>query len=429
MSDIILKPTDWNIQASKYNVKPGDRLILEGDRAEIELHDLAGTPDAPIVLTALKPVLIKGVNTGGRVVQFINCKNVRITGDPTGDGSMNITITNGGHGVDFRDLSTGVEADHLTINVGYSGINAKTDPTCDPKTWRGNFTLKGIYFHHNDITTKDGEGVYTGESHWNTVGAIQGGPCASGAKTAQEHEIEDVVIEYNIFRSTGADAIQVGSCPKGARINNNDIREYGKKGVWGQTAGIICNPGTVAEVYNNRINTGTGFAIQLQGPGGSVVRNNVILNAGSANDGGGIMQVNYIPNGKVDQIYNNTFINTRRVGVEYYGPVEFKNNILNMIAATPALPLYKQGGSSGKLTKTGNIELSGDPGQLKLDANYVPTAPSPAYVKDVAAPDIGAITAQKAPMVTREPATAECVTTDGMDAWYLVTPSGKRFKL
>jgi hypothetical protein len=421
MSDIIITPKDWNIQASKYNVKPGDRLVMQGDRAEIELHDLVGTPDKPIILTALSPITIKGVNPGGRVVNFVNCKNVRITGDPTGNGAMNITITNGGQGVDFRELSTGVEADHLTINVGYSGLNAKTDPTCDPKTWRGNFTLDGVHFHHNDITTKTGEGVYIGESHYHSTFPLSG--CAAGTTSAQEHEVKNVTVEDNIFRSTGADAIQVGSCPTGAIIRRNNIFKYGAAGAWGQTAGIIANPGTVAYIYENWIEGGIGFAIQLQGPGGSQVHNNVILNAGSADQGGGIMQVNYMPNGKVDQIYNNTFLNIHRVGVEYYNAVDFGSNILNMITGAQ---LYKQGGSAGKLTKTGNIELTGDSGQLKLDANYTPLVGSPAYGVDS---DAGAFQSVKPPKVIVETAILSVETTGDVVEVYAVTQGGKRVKI
>lgn len=419
MADIILKPTDWNIQAAKYNVKPGDRLILEGDRAEIELHDLVD-----VVLTALSPVAITGKVPGGRAVKWINCRNVRITGDPNGKDDMNITITNTGQGVDFRELTTGVEADHLTIRSGYLGLAAKTDPTCDPKTWRGNFIVDGVHFHHNDISTETGEGIYIGESHYHTTVAPIGGPCASGVRSVQEHEVKNVIVEDNIIRTSGQDGIQVGSCPTGAIIRRNKVLKYGTSKVYGQTAGIIVNPGTVAQVYENWIDTGTGFAIQLQGPGGSVVRNNVILNAGSADQGGGIMQVTYIPNGKADQIYNNTFINTRRVGVEYYNGVEFKNNILNTLIGAA---FYKQGGSLGKISKTGNIELSGDPGQLKLDSSYTPTALSPAYVSDINVADIGAITAQKLPI--KEPARAELVIENGIESWYLISETGKRKKI
>jgi hypothetical protein len=423
MSDIIITPKDWNIDAVKYGFKPGDRLILQGPtRAEIEFHNFKSTKDLPVIVTATAPILIKGVNPGGRVVNFMNCQNVRMTGDPAGVGDMNITITNGGQGVDFRDLSSGVEADHLTIDVGYSGLNAKTDPTCDPKTWRvspsnpGGFVLDGVYFHHNDITTKTGEGIYIGESHYHTTFPLSG--CPSGVTSAQEHEVKNVVVEDNLIRTSGADGIQVGSCLTGAIIRRNNVRKSGTAKVYGQTAGIIANPGTVAHIYDNVIEDVVGFAIQLQGPGGSEVHNNLILNSGSA-DGGGVMQVNYMPNGQVDKIYNNTFLGIVREGLEYYNAVEFRDNILNMASGG----FYKQGGSAGKLTKSGNIELSGDPGQLKLDANYAPLPGSPAYGVDS---DAGAIQSIK---VKHEPGTIDVQTTAGVDEVFVTTPSGKRIKL
>lgn len=425
MSDIAIKTSDWNIKGAGIN--PGDRLILAGPtRAEIEFHDLKGTAEAPITISALSPVVISGKVSGGRVVTFYNCQHVRLTGDPARNGDMNITINNGGQGVDFRDLSSGVEADHLTIDVGYSGLNAKTDPTCDTKTWRGNFTLDGVYFHHNDISTKTGEGIYVGESHYHSTFPLSG--CPSGVKSALEHEVKNVTIEDNLIRTSGADGIQVGACPTGAIIRRNNVLKYGTAKAWGQNAGIIINPGTVAQIYENWIDTGTGFAIQMQGPGGSQVHHNVILNAGSTDQGGGIMQVYYMPNGKIDQIYSNTLINTNRAGVEFYNELQFKDNILNVRSGAT---MYKQGGSAGKITKAGNVELSGNPEQLKLDANYIPTPSSPAYVADYSASDIGARTATKVrpPVITREPGTLEVETVDGITSVYVFTPGGKRYKL
>jgi len=380
-SDILLRSADWNIQAAKYGVKPGDRLILSGNRLEIEFHDLQGTAENPIIITALDPIVINAKNPGGRVVAFYNCQYVRLTGDPMGTGSVNIKIDGGGQAVDFRDLSQHVEADHLDITTGYSGLNAKTDPTCDPKTWRGNFVLDGVYFHHNRISTKTGEGIYINESHYHSVGAIQGGPCASGQTTALEHEGRNVIVEYNTITTSGADAIQVGAVPSGTCwIRYNIVNSYGTAGAYPQNAGIILNPGTVAEVYGNTINTGTGFGLQLQGPGGSYVHNNLLINCGTK-DGGAVMQVNYIPNGKTDRVVSNTFLNTSRVGLEYYGPLEFTNNILN---TKTGVPLYKLAGSAGKITsKAGTIELVGDPSLLKLDASYAPTKDSPAWSPSV----------------------------------------------
>jgi hypothetical protein len=339
---------------------------------------------------------------------------------------MNITITNGGQGVDFRDLSSGVEADHLTIDVGYSGLNAKTDPTCDPKTWRvsptnpGGFVLDGVYFHHNDITTKTGEGIYICESHYHTTFPLPPN-CPNGATSAQEHEGKNIIVEDNLIRTSGADGIQVGSCPTGAIIRRNNVRKSGTAKVYGQTAGIIANPGTVAQIYDNVIEDVVGFGIQLQGPGGSQVHHNLVINSGSA-DGGGIMQVNYMPNGQVDKIYNNTFVGIVREGLEYYNAVEFKDNILNMASGA----FYKQGGGAGKLTKSGNIELSGDLGLLKLDASYTPLPDSPAY-RDSG--DAGAIQAVRIPKTVIEDGKITVEVTGSVTEVFITTTSGKRIKL
>lgn len=419
MADIILKPTDWNIQAAKYGVKPGDRLVLQGDRKEIEFHDLIGTAESPILITALTKINIGAVNPGGRVVQFMNCRHVHLTGDPFNMGSYYIWINGGGQGVDFRELSSDVEVDHLDITTGYSGINAKTDPTCDPKTWRGNFTMKNVHIHHNRISTKTGEGIYAGQSHYNTVGAIQGGPCASGAKTAMEHEMVGVVVEDNVITTSGADGIQVGSCPSGAIIRRNQVFKYGTQNGWGQNSGIIVNPGTVASVYDNKIDMGTGFAIQLQGPGGSVVRNNLILNPGM----GGIMAAVYpcagVPSQPDYQVYNNTLVNIKGVALQYYCPVTFRNNVLQLVAGAVA---YKNdGGIAGQLAESGNTQLLS---VSELDSNYVPVSaavvPAGVGYSDYKPP---------APIITREAATIECITTNGVSEWWLTTATGKRKKI
>ena len=414
-TDIMLRPADWNISATKYAVKPGDRLILTGDRKEIEFHDLQGTAEKPILITSLAPIKIGAKNPGGRVMMFSNCQYVRLTGDPDGNGSMNIVINGGGQAVDFRDLSQHVEADHLDITTGYSGINVKTDPSCDPKTWRGNFVLDGVYLHHNRVSTKMGEGFYVNESHYNSVGAIQGGPCANGATTAQEHEGKNVLIEDNVIVTSGADGIQVGAVITGTCvIRRNTVLKYGTANGWGQTAGIILNPGTIADVYDNRIDTGTGFAIQDQGPGGSKIHDNLILNPGM----GGVMSVVYQIAGftttDTDQIYNNTIINAKGSALEYYSAVTFKNNLYQLAAG--AVP-YKKGGSSGVLTESGNTQLSGISGML--DASYAPIAglvPAGVGYKPI-------------PVIVKEAARAELVIENGIESWYLISDSGKRKKI
>lgn len=414
-TDVILRPADWNISASKYAVRPGDRLIMSGDRKEIEFHDLQGTAEKPIIITSLGPIKIGAKNPGGRVMMFSNCQYVRLTGDPDGNGSMNIVINGGGQAVDFRDLSQHVEADHLDITTGYSGINVKTDPSCDPKTWRGNFVLDGVYLHHNRVSTKTGEGFYVNESHYHSVGSIQGGPCANGVTTAQEHEGKNVLIEDNVIVTSGADGIQVGAVITGTCvIRRNIVLKYGTANGWGQTAGIILNPGTIADVYDNKIDTGTGFAIQDQGPGGSKIHDNLILNPGM----GGVFSAVYAIAGftttDTDQIYNNTIVNAKGSVLEYYNGVIFKNNLYSL--AGGAVP-YKKGGSSGVLIESGNTQLSAISGML--DASY--------------APIVGAVPAgvgyKPIPVIIKEAARAELVIENGIESWYLISDSGKRKKI
>lgn len=417
MSDIIIKPADWNIQAAKYGIKPGDRVILQGNRAELEFHDLKGTKENPIVVTATEKIIIKRSGTGGRVVHFFNCDYIVFTGTE----KKLIEITGGGHGVTFHDGSNHLEVSNLHIHhVGYSGIDITNYPTCDPKTWRGAYTMEDIYVKDNKITDlTDGEAIYIGGSHYHTSFPLSN--CPSGAKTALEHDAKNIHVTDNEIRNVGADGIQIGSATGGAYVTGNTVENFGVKKVFAQNAGIIMNPGTIAEVAYNTVNTGTGFGIQLQGPGGSYVHNNLVVNTGTV-DGGGIMQVNYMPNGKTDRVVNNTFVNISRVGVEFYNPVEFSGNVLNTKAG---IPLYKQGGGLGKMSKSlANVELAGDLSSLRLDTAYVPTATSPV-------PDgVGYADYQKPkPVVVKEAGSVELITTDGIESWYLTTPSGKKKKI
>jgi hypothetical protein len=410
MSDIIITPKDWNFEAVKYNAQPGDRIILTGGSfAEIEFHNLKGTLESPIIVTALTKTVIKGLNAGGRVVQFINCAFIRFTGDPNDDNSQLIEVTGGTQAVDFRELTTDFEVDHLYIHdVGYLGIGGKTDPTCDPKTWRGNFTLRRPRLHHNKIVNiRTGEGLYIGESHYATTFPLTN--CASGIKTALEHDVTEVEVYDNIFENIGRDGIQVGAATGGGFIRNNRVTNFGLTKEYGQGSGIQANPGSDLIIEDNIIDGGSNFGIILQGRTGTIVRRNLIKNTI-----GGIMTVAREATDKgTFQVYNNTFIDITGNGVEYYSNTSFTNNILQMKSGT----LVKRYG--GLLIDTGNIKMIGTSDQLKLDANYTPLEGSPAFGLVV---DAGAFQSVK---VTHEPGTIEVETRSGVNSVYVTTPSGR----
>ncbi len=292
MSDIIIKPSDWNIDAVKYGIKPGDRVILQGpNRDAIEFHNLIGTKDKPIIITATDKVLVKRAGTGGRVMQFSNCDYFRITGT---DNNL-LEITGGGHGVTVSNMSNHVEIDHLYIHhVGYSGIDITNYPTCDPKTWRGAYTMEDILVHDNRITDlTDGEAIYIGPSHYHSSFPLSG--CPSGVKSALEHDVKNVQVVNNYIDRIGADGIQVGGATGGKTvekqeisgiIRGNEVRNTGLKKVASQASGIQANPGSALVIEGNIVDGCTNFGIIVQGRTSTVVRRNRI-----SNTVGGIMTV------------------------------------------------------------------------------------------------------------------------------------------
>lgn len=405
MTDIIIQPKDWNIDGTKY--KPGDRLILKGPlRAEIEFHNLVGTAEKPIVITATEKLLIKSITPGGRIVNFLNCSFVRFTG--TDNNLIEITGA-GAMGVDFRELSTNVEADHLYIHdIGYSALNAKTEPTSDPKTWRGNFTLRDVYFHDNVVENIGGEGAYVGLSHAHTA--------------VKEHEVIGVLIINNRFKNIGCDGIQIGACKSGCEISGNTVEGAGLAGRGIDASGIQINPGTNAEVFNNVIiGCKIGFGIYCGGRGASNIHDNLIMNCGNPKAGGGILMANYDPIDPAGfKVVNNTLINIERRGIEAYMEVG-GDNILdkNIIYMLNGVHVYRNGPKT-KLKDIDNLKLSLLYDTLNLDANYYPTLTSQfMYGRKKPVPPV---------VITKESAELEVVTTNGVDEIFAVTPT-RRIKM
>jgi len=408
---------DKNTNANAYVIspKPGQTVCFaDGQRADLEVHNIVGTAIAPIWFRSCGGTIFKA-GFDKHMLFFSGSAFFKVFGD-NGDGYGPIEITGGNAGLSVAKLSTDADIEFINFHdIGYVAFEAKTDPTCDNRTWRGGFIMRNIIFRNNTIRNcLDGEGVYIGESHYNSVGAIQPKPCPDGTSTAKEHQVIGVLVANNIIKGTGADGIQVGATTADCEIHDNDVSDYGKKNGWAQNAGIITNPGTVADVYNNRVDTGTGFGIQDQGPGGAKIHDNLILNPGQ----GGILSAIYPVEGMINlpatQIYNNTIVNAKGSALEYYAPVTFKNNIFQLATGAVA---YKKGGSAGVLTESGNTQLSGISG--KLDAIYAPVA--------------GAVPAgvgyKPLPTVVKEAGSVELITTNGIDEWWITSPSGKRKKI
>src|SRR5690242_14717661 len=155
--DVTIPATAWYVDKDKntntnayvINPQPGQTVCFAaGTRGVIEFHNINGTASAPITFASCSGTTLKG-SGGQHVVAFYNSSFIKFTGE-----QGPIDLTGGGHGLWFGSLSTNVEASFINFHdLGYSGFEAKTDPTCDPKTWRGQFTLRDVRVH--DCTFKN----------------------------------------------------------------------------------------------------------------------------------------------------------------------------------------------------------------------------------------------------------------------------------
>ena len=100
---------------------------------------------------------------------------------------------------------------------------------------------------------------------------------------------------------------------------------------------MMINPGSVCNVYNNYIKDGGGPGIFVQGNGGNIIYNNVIVNAGQnqplGNNGGDGITV-FGTSGNGISILNNTIVMPRNFGIKFENSREL-DRIQNNIVVAP----------------------------------------------------------------------------------------------
>jgi len=352
--------TEWQFDGAAKGVKPGDKICFaSGTRKPIVFYNINGTAENPVIITNMcdGKVTIAGVAGNPYAVEIHKSSNFKFSGSGNAGQQYGIEMTGTVFGIDVKELSTDFEVDHLKlINLTDAGIIGKTDPTCDASTWRGNFTMKNTKFHDNYIENIGGEGFYVGSSHYHTTVAKS---CNGVTKNIQEHELINVQIYNNIIKSTGRDGIQVGGATSGCTIHHNDIYNTGTKGEATQNSGIQINPGTNAECYNNKVDTGTGTGIFDVGRGASHIYNNLIMNQGD----GGISAQDYPPVDTRGYVFaNNTLINNKNYGMYMYSQNTLQNIFINNIIVATNQSGYKyvalNNPSAIKWTASNNIQTA-----------------------------------------------------------------------
>jgi hypothetical protein len=317
------------IDGAVLGVQPGDTICLDAAArygGAFIFTNIVGTEAKPVIIT----------NCGGTVNLKVSkpwnfktqySKYFRFTGGDT-DGYYGIRMTGStGSALVLTDLSTNFEVDHVEVySVGFAGIMAKTDPSCDSKTVRGNFTMRDVALHHNYIHDTDGEGFYIGHSSY-------GGADVEGCGVRLPHTIEGINIYSNYILRSGWDGIQLSCATEAAAIFDNVIENYATHNEPAQQNGIIIGGGSAADCYRNFINTGTGNGITCFGLGSNVIHDNIILYSGLK----GIFCDERASNGDGVKILNNTVINPKQVGIAIYTETLPHNVCINNIVVNPGL--------------------------------------------------------------------------------------------
>lgn len=333
--------------------RPGDTIcLMAGERGPLYLKNINGSAENPIVF----------INKGGQCIidsdlsyglKFAESNHVLISGngDENTEYGIYIREVTNGYGLDIGSRSSDFEVKNMEIsNASVVGIVAKTDPNCIYDADRQNFTMYNIKIHHNYIHDIGNEGMYIGSSFF------LGQYISSCDKTFLPHIIDGVEIYNNRVEYTGWDAIQVGSALYNCGIHDNQIYKDSQLEESYQMSGIIINPGSSCNVYNNRIIDGKGSGIINQGTGGQYFYNNLIVNAGRdynfedqllTQTFGIFSKYTYIlPPDSSFHFYNNTIINPKSDGIRFTNAHSENNRFINNIIINPgAYDFYANLGS------------------------------------------------------------------------------------
>ena len=321
-----------SVDGKKLGVGPGDVVCLKaGFYQYLQLENFVGS--------SANPVTIK--NCGGKVtvgdgkwhygIVITGSKHFKFTG--TGDRNHQYGILIGGtranSGLGIYDLSTDFEIDHIEVkNVPGAGMHILTRPTCDPRTWRENFTMRNVSIHDNYLHDIDGEGMYIGHSGYpgKTIN------CDGKSKKVYPHSIQNIKVYNNITQNTGWDGFQVSCADKDCFIYNNTVTNFGIRKHPNQQAGIVLGGGTTGKLYNNFIKQGTGGGIHIFGIGNITAFNNVIVDVGE--DGVFIGDKSTRP-GYSYEIVNNTIVNPKNEGLRINTDDSKDNKFYNNLIVNP----------------------------------------------------------------------------------------------
>lgn len=341
-----IKTSQSVVDGSTLNLPAGSVVCIEaGTRGPLWLKNFQGQAGKPITfVNSNGKVTISASSSNGYGLKFSNCKYVKVAGNGS-DDQYGIHVKGSHIGVTFESLSTNWEISNVEIsNIGFAGLMGKTDPTCDPATWNGNFVMRDCSIHDNYVHDVTGEGFYVGNSFYASGRSLSCG-------TITPHTVEGLRLYKNKVVNSGCEGIQVGCATKGCEIFDNTIENFGKDPfAANQNNGLQLGEGTGGKCYNNIIKNGPGNGIICLGYGDNVVYNNVVLNAGAY---GVYCDTRYTP-GQAFSFINNTIVNSGSDGFMIAAGKISMNNVINNIIVNPKTGKYINTRNSAKVTDKNN---------------------------------------------------------------------------
>ena len=360
--------------------------ILAGNYRALRIRNIKGQPANPVTFINHRG-RVRFQNSGDSGILIQNSRYIRVSG--AGDKTKYGILIKGkyGKGIRIRNRSGDFEIDHIEIaKTRGAGILANTRGSCsDGKRPRGqkymdmydydgdgqaegdrdditsqkNFIQLNTHIHDNYLHDTGTEGLYIGGNRTLHLYYPDGKPgpamgestyCQNGTKDPLNIKLKGVRIHDNILKRTGWDSINVKSGARDCHIYQNRISQDGRKRKKHQWGGVNLTPDTHCNVYRNIIKDGNGPGIYSMGVGG-IIANNLIVRPGrgfkkySINAGGIILATSKtiagnkytqdrrgIYRGHKFQVYNNTIVQARHMGVSFgvfYGDVhELANNLI-----------------------------------------------------------------------------------------------------
>jgi hypothetical protein len=367
-----VQPSQWMVDGT--SIPAGTTVYIPaGTRGSLLLKNLKGTAAAPIII----------VNKGGKVTfststsasyafKTQNCTYFKVLGNGVSTIKYGFDVNGGNIGMTMDDLSSDFEIANVEVrNSGFAGIMAKTDPTCDPATWRDHFTMKNVSIHNNYVHNTGGEGLYVGNSFYEDGVSTDCG-------TVWPHNVVNLKVYQNLTDSTGSEGIQVGSATSGCAILSNTVKNPGVSPFSAyQDNGIQIGEGTGGKCYNNLIKNAPGNGIIVLGLGDNIVYNNFIMNS----KGYGIFADSRYTPGPYFQFINNTIVASALGGIKLNSETIPMNTVINnvIIQSNTDLAIIRKS-TSVALTASNNY-VSGDVATCKFvnyagsDCHLLPSSP------------------------------------------------------